>query len=164
LEEGECSGSNPNPALRGQEVRGQLTETGRGALEVEEPGSLETVRPEPAGESLVHKLREFEIDIVAESAESPSWQQLLVRALLLLEPFHPFRVVMVWPVQSDHSGISCAAGWVAPSRKPEITVRRMIGMACIKTSSCQQGSRLGRVLSHCFVGTIQHNLSVVASC
>ena len=78
--------------LRGQDVRGQLTEAGREAFEVEEPGSFETVRPELAGETLLQKLQEFDIDIAAEPAELPWWQQMLIRAL----PFLLLLGLLVW--------------------------------------------------------------------
>ncbi len=78
--------------LRGQNVWGELTESGREALEVEEPGSFETVRPELAGEALLQKLQELDIDIAAEPAEPPWWQQMLIRAL----PFLLFLALMVW--------------------------------------------------------------------
>lgn len=78
--------------LRGQDVRGNLTEAGREALDVEEPGSFETVRPELAGESLLQKLQESEVDIAAEPAELPWWQQMLIRAL----PFLLLLGLLVW--------------------------------------------------------------------
>nr|WP_296748388.1 ATP-dependent zinc metalloprotease FtsH [Thioalkalivibrio sp.] len=78
--------------LRGQDVRGNLTEAGREALDVEEPGSFETVRPELAGESLLQKLQESEVEIVAEPAELPWWQQMLIRAL----PFLLLLGLLVW--------------------------------------------------------------------
>jgi len=78
--------------LRGQNVRGELTESGREALEVEEPGSFETVRPELAGEALLQRLQELDIDIAAEPAEPPWWQQMLIRAL----PFLLLLALLVW--------------------------------------------------------------------
>ncbi|AGA32773.1 Cell division protein FtsH [Thioalkalivibrio nitratireducens DSM 14787] len=78
--------------LRGQDVRGRLTEAGREALEVDEPGSFETVRPELAGEALLQELQEFDIDIAAEPVEPPWWQQMLVRAL----PFLLLLALLVW--------------------------------------------------------------------
>ncbi|TVP85308.1 MAG: ATP-dependent metallopeptidase FtsH/Yme1/Tma family protein [Thioalkalivibrio sp.] len=78
--------------LRGQNVRGELTESGREALEVEEPGSFETVRPELAGEALLQRLQEVDIEIAAEPAEPPWWQQMLIRAL----PFLLLLALVVW--------------------------------------------------------------------
>lgn len=78
--------------LRGQNIRGELTESGREALEVEDPGSFETVRPELAGEALLQRLQELDIDIAAEPVERPWWQQMVIRAL----PFLLLLALLVW--------------------------------------------------------------------
>lgn len=78
--------------LRGQNIRGELTESGREALEVEDPGSFETVRPELAGDALLQRLQELDIDIAAEPVERPWWQQMVIRAL----PFLLLLALLVW--------------------------------------------------------------------
>ena len=67
--------------LHGQQIRGALTEDGKEALELEEPGTFETVRPELAGEALLDKLQQHEVHIAAQPVDPPWWQQLLVGAL-----------------------------------------------------------------------------------
>jgi hypothetical protein len=63
--------------LRGQKITGMLTEEGREALDLEEPGSFETVRPQEMGEAVVTALQRAQVDIEVEPANAAVWQQIL---------------------------------------------------------------------------------------
>lgn len=67
--------------LRGQNVEGQFTEQGREALDVDEAETFETVRPEVEDQRLLGRLERNNVSIVAEPAEPPWWQRVLISAL-----------------------------------------------------------------------------------
>lgn len=67
--------------LRGQNIEGRLSEEGREALEVDEPGSFETIRPEMEDTRLLEFLEAQGVHIAARPVDPPWWQQLIVGAL-----------------------------------------------------------------------------------
>lgn len=67
--------------LRGQNLEGRLTEQGQEALEVSETETFETVRPTLEDNRLLERLERNGVSIVAEPAEPPWWQRVLINAL-----------------------------------------------------------------------------------
>jgi len=75
------SGRVQQVVLRGQQIEGEFTESGREGQDDDSAGAFSTIRPDVAGEGLLHRLQDSDVEILAEPAEAPWWQQVLVRAL-----------------------------------------------------------------------------------
>lgn len=67
--------------LRGQDVEGSFTDTGREELDVGEAETFETIRPDMENQRLLERLEENGVNISARPIDPPWWQRVLIGAL-----------------------------------------------------------------------------------